>query len=121
LSGFTTSTSVITFPTADVGVPDAPSAERLVVRNTGNTQVNVSMTAYNLVGNQNPQVLNATTFKVGTTLGGATVMQNNVTTFLSTVNPAPAANASYGFWLSMPANQYPQQYHSATNWAVVVS
>lgn len=115
--------NTISFPDAAPGVSDSLSANPVVVKNTGNVEFDVDLTAYDLVGRSSPSItLPASAFKAGESLGVAQQLADSTQTNLSiTVAPAQDAQEEIFFWLSMPVDQAIQDYYAPDAWSVVVS
>ena len=112
-------TSSVNFPGAAPGVSDSPGSNPVLMKNTGNAVLNLSLVAYSLVGRTNPSyVLNASLFKAGSSLGASVVMQDGVQKDLN-MQMALVSNQSVFLWLSMPTNVNIQSYFSATPWSMV--
>jgi len=112
--------SVVSFPTASPGISNAQSTPAIVIRNTGNTPLLISVLGYSLTGRSQSSVkLDANSFKVGPTFGSSVTLSDAVETNVTTLNSGLGSNTSLYFWLSMPANQMVQDYFSASPWLIV--
>jgi hypothetical protein len=113
--------SSISFPSASPGVQNATGDSPIVLKNTGNANLNVSMTAYDLRGRSNPNFnLLASNFKAGLTLGGSVSLSDGVSVPLGG-QIVPSLNNSYLLWLSMPLDQIVQSYYTVTPWSIVAT
>ncbi|MBR9700422.1 LamG domain-containing protein, partial [Candidatus Woesearchaeota archaeon] len=113
---------IITFPAAAPGVTDAPGTPDLNVRNTGNVDFAMSLTAYNLIGRTTPVELLASLVKAGAAIGSAVTMVDSATTSVNmNISAADGAQDDIGFWLTMPIAQTIQEYYTDTPWQLVVS
>jgi hypothetical protein len=119
----TRSVEYIVFPNAVPGVNNSPGSPPVVLRNTGNALLNVSLTGYDLTGRTSQASnLSASRFKAGLALGNATVLSHGVASDLNvSIGRGVVSNASILFWLSMPSNQVAQEYYSATPWSLEAS
>jgi hypothetical protein len=111
----------VQFPGASPGTSNVEGTPAITVNNTGNTQMDLFMTAYDLDGRTAPlQKLSASAFKAGGSLGSAVTLTNGVQKNLSI--SLVSGNTSYAevkLWLSIPSGQTIQEYYSATPWQLV--
>jgi len=109
-------------PNAAPGVANSACVGSLVMRNTGNVPVNVSMRAYDIPGVTYPSTfLPASAVKSGTSLGSASSLTNGTTLLVTNLLPAQSANATLSFWVSMSSGQQSQAYLTTTPWQTVVT
>jgi hypothetical protein len=114
------SVNAVSFPTASPGVSNAQSSPVMLIYNTGNQPLDVSLVASDLIGAQTPSVkLFTSYFKAGSTLGGAVTLTSGSNDLSMTIDNGLNANASLYVWLTMPSNIMVQGYYSSTPWAVV--
>jgi hypothetical protein len=116
-------TNLIRFPAAAPGVVDAPGDVPIVVRNTGNVPLELSVTAQNLAGRVNPAyVLSAGVFKAGAVLGSAVTMQDATPVSVNmTVSVGASSFQNVSLWVSMPLSQVSQEYYTPVPWQLVAS
>jgi Concanavalin A-like lectin/glucanases superfamily len=114
-------TNTVGFSDAAPGLEDVQSDNAVVILNTGNVPINLSMVAYNLSGVKLPSAeLDAADFKVGSTLGTSVQLQHGVEKNLSiTISPGDESDADVWLWLSMPSDQVLQDYVTITSWQVI--
>jgi hypothetical protein len=115
--------SAIAFSDAAPGITDSQSDSAVTVRNTGNVDFDLFLTAYDLEGRSTPSIkLPASTFKAGASLGTAVTLANSVSSDLSmTIEADNGAEDDIWFWLSMPTTQAIQDYYAPTAWTVTSS
>jgi hypothetical protein len=113
--------SAVAFSGAGPGINNVAANQPITVRNTGNAELDLKMTAYDLSGRTNPSIkLPATAFKAGASLGTAQTMADSTQTNLSmTVVNEQNAEDDVFLWLSMPVGQLIQDYYSENAWQVV--
>ncbi len=113
--------SAVAFSGAGPGINNVEANQPITVRNTGNVELDLKMTAYDLSGRTNPSIkLPATAFKAGASLGTSVVMADSVQKNLSmTVVNEEDAEDDVHLWLSMPVGQLIQDYYSENAWQVV--
>lgn len=121
LVAFERETDIVTFPDAGPGVVDSQGDRPVTMRNTGNAPLDLKLTAYDLVGQQNPaETLAAENFKAGLNLTGAVMLEHGVQKNLSaSVQNAEGAEESILLWLSMPSDQSIQDYYADTSWTIL--
>jgi len=113
--------SAVAFSGAGPGITNTQSNVPVTMRNTGNVELDLAMTAYDLSGRSNPSIkLPAESFKAGASVGTAVTMAHATQTNLSmSIEPASGAEDDVWLWLSMPVGQLIQDYYSETSWQVV--
>jgi len=117
----TSDVSAVAFSGAGPGISNTISNVPVTMRNTGNMELNLKMTSYDLSGRTNPSIkLPASAFKAGASLGTSVAMVDSSQENLSmTIEPASGAEDDVWLWLSMPVGQLIQDYYSETPWQVV--
>lgn len=116
-------TDVITFSDAGPGLVDVRADQDVIVRNTGNSPVDLYMTAYDLKGSQNPsELLLASNFKAGGALGSAVQLANATQKDVNIgVAVGEGSAGNIGLWLSIPSDARIQDYVSVDSWKVVAT
>jgi hypothetical protein len=111
------------FPGAGPGLNNVTSDAPMVVYNTGNMPLNISMLGYDLSGQNSPgNKLAASYVRAGPTLGASFAMQNATLVNLSmTVSPGEGANSEVWMWVSMPSTLILQNYVSVLPWQISAS
>jgi hypothetical protein len=114
---------IVTFPGAAAGVANVSSSVPVRMYNTGNVQLALSMTGYDLVGQISPgNKLLASSFKAGTTLQTAVNMSNGVEVSLGeSLVPGNGSRVDTWLWLSMPSTMFPQNYVVTTPWQIIAT
>jgi hypothetical protein len=117
-------TSGVTFGIVTPGIQNLSSNVPVVFRNTGNVPVNVSLKAYDLVGERISSAhLVASAFRAGQYLPSSAVLQDGTEIPLNiTMVPGNNSNVSFWLWLTMPMSIVDEQsYYSQTFWEVIGS
>lgn len=114
-------TDAVGFSDAAPGITNVKADDPIVVKNTGNVDLHMYLTAYDLIGRQYPaDTLAADTFKAGQTLGTSVQLDDGVQKNLSLVfETGNGAQEDLWLWLSMSQNQRIQDYYSVTSWQLV--
>lgn len=114
-------TPSVGFTDAAPGQSNSQSDNPVEMENTGNVELTLELTAYNVPGRTNPGVyLPASAFKVGNNLSSSVQMVHGTPVNLTmTIVPGEDAIGNIQFWLSMPANQLIQDYVTITPWEVL--
>lgn len=113
----------ITFPGAGPGIDNIMGDPNLSIRNTGNVQFNLSLTAYDLEGRTVPtDELLASYFEAGQSLPFAVQLTDGVNKDLNmSVTNGASEVGQIGLWLSMPSDANPQEYFTPTAWQLVAT
>lgn len=120
LVAFQRTGSVLTFDNATTGSINVLAPENITLRNTGNTDLNISINARNLKGRNLPLVvLGAANFKMGINLGLSQSLVHNNNVFILTLEPGQDSYSVLRTWLSVPTNQLLQDYYTENAWQVV--
>ena len=116
-------TSNVGFSDAAPGFSNVRSDEPVILRNTGNVALNLSMTAYHLNGVSTPAVkLLASYFKAGTVLGSAQTLTHDASVDLGVqLTPGASSEEDIYIWLSMPSTIAAQDYTTSQSWVVEAS
>lgn len=112
--------TTIAFPGAAPGVNNVIGANPVTIQNTGNAPLYVRMTGYDLTGRTIPSnKLLSSSFKSGSALNASYSLPNSVSTYIGMLlQPGVNVTTQAYLWLSMPSNQFPQDYYSATPWVL---
>jgi hypothetical protein len=108
---------VVNFPNVGPGSVNISGDKPIILRNTGNVKLNLSMTGYDLQSDVNT-TLPATSFNAGAVLGGAVQLQNAIQKNLNMqVLAVNNSNGSVFMWLTM--NAPIGSYHTVTPWQLI--
>jgi hypothetical protein len=107
---------VINFPTALPGVQNASGDQPVVLKNTGNVVLNVSLTGYNLSSRVGGHTLGANVFRAGQNLSSSTQLSHGVATSMGQVGLQ--SNETINLWLTMPLNAAVAEYYAVTPWSL---
>lgn len=120
LVAFQRTGGALTFPGAAPGVANVQAPENITIRNTGNVDLNLSISANNLKGRSIANnVLNAANFRMGAAFNESFTLLNSTDVVVDTLAVGETSFTTLRAWLSIPQNQYPQDYYSDLAWAVV--
>lgn len=117
------SISMLSFITLNPGIVNQSAQTPLIINNTGNVPLQLSIIAYDLQGNMiSNQRLLASNFRAGLTnnVNSAVQLNNSIKTSLN-YNVSGGSYATLYFFVSVPRDTYPQTYYATSPWQIGTS
>jgi outer membrane protein assembly factor BamB len=114
---------IVTFSAPIIGYNNVSIDVPISISNTGNANITSALlTAYDIPGTIIPSYkLFASYFRAGSDLGSSTQLANGVQKNVTfTLNPGVNSTIDFYLWVSVPSDQYPQQYISTIPWQLIL-